>query len=91
LAGILALVLALVVGIWAGVDYAQNEQERQLDVRQMAWAVSCCDTVFANAQMDAEKAESKERFDGIMGIVATAALIGGIALLSQRRKNHAAV
>jgi hypothetical protein len=41
--------------------------------------------------MGVNAAVSKERFDGIMGIVAAAALIGGIALISQRKKSVASV
>jgi hypothetical protein len=84
LAGILALVLAAVVGIWAGRDFARNEQERQLDVKQAEWAESCCSAVHDSAMLQADEAERHERFDGIMGIVAAVALIGGIAMISQR-------
>ncbi len=86
LAGVLALILAAVVGIWAGVDYAQNEQERQFEVQQMTAAIECCDAVFKNATMEEEKAEQKEHFDGVIGIVAAGSLIGGIALLSRGKK-----
>jgi hypothetical protein len=90
-AGILAVILAVVVGIWAGVDYAQNEQDRQSEVRRMQWSITCCDSVFNDAEMAVNADESKERFDAIMGIVAAVALIGGIALVSQRKKSAVSV
>ena len=83
-AGILALILAAIVGIWAGADFYKNDQERTLDVKQMIWAESCCSAVFDTASAQASQAEQNERFDGCMGIVAASALIGGIAILSRR-------
>jgi hypothetical protein len=51
-AGMLALILAVVVGIWTGVDYAQNEQDRQSEVQRMQWSVTCCDAVFNDARWE---------------------------------------
>jgi hypothetical protein len=36
--------------------------------------------------LQADEAKRHEQFDGIMGIVAAVALIGGIAMISQRTK-----
>ncbi len=82
-AGFLALLLAAIVGIRAGVNFVQSEQERRLDVEQAKWAESCCEAVRETALIQAEKSESQERFDGIMAIVAAASLIGGIAMISK--------
>jgi len=88
-AGILALILAAVVGIWTGIDFTENEHERRLDLKQADWAESCCSALHDSAILEAQEAEQKEQFDAIMGIVAAGALIGGIAMLSQGQKRAA--
>ncbi len=66
MAGILALVLAVVLGIWSIADYVHNEQDRQRSVQTMTWAVLKNEYAFNSALDDANKAEGNERFDGII-------------------------
>jgi hypothetical protein len=88
LAGFLALALAAVLGIWAGVDYAHNERDRQYNLQLMEAEISrelAGGTSSGRALEHDKEIDAAERYDAIMGIVAVCALIGSIVLFSKKK------
>lgn len=85
-AGLLALALAVVLGIWVGMDYARNEHDKQYNLEMMnievARELSGHGSSGAALERDKE-IDAAERHDAIIGIVATCALIGSIVLFSK--------
>jgi hypothetical protein len=87
LAAVLALALAVVLGIWAGRDYAQNERDRQYNLERMKAEVSreLSGGTSSGAALERDKEiDSAERYDAIIGIAAGCALIGSIVLFSKK-------
>jgi len=91
LAASLALALALLVGIWAIMDYSANEDERQRNVQKMIneemgeyIGRAPDDSAFDHAKEIAKA----ERYDAIMGIVAACALVGAVVLFSKSGKGE---
>ena len=78
-AGILAIVFALILGIWAITDAVQGVDRRSDDV------VTAMKSLPSYDPHDLDHDDDKDRFDGIIGIVAVFALIGGIVLISQSK------
>ena len=82
LAGFIALALAVVLAIWAGTDYAQNQQDMRYNSEKLKAEISRFDT--SNSSLDERKEiESAERYDAIIGIVATCVLIGSVVLFAK--------
>jgi hypothetical protein len=93
LAGVLALSLAAVLGIWATTDYMHNEHAKQYNVLALEREVT---REFAGASPsndatdEAKRIESAERYDAIIGIVAACILIGSVVLFSQGKNQPTA-
>jgi glucose uptake protein GlcU len=97
-AGILALILAVAIGIWAATDYAQNETDRHNNQRALQTEIDKNYLEIAeglplsdSASQRAKEIATAEQHDAILGIVAAVALIGGIAMISQRKKRSESV
>jgi hypothetical protein len=82
-AAYLTLALAIILAIWAISDYADNERSRQRHVTQ------AFGNLFDNSGRDMARInrdEDLETQDGLIGVVAFAALIGSVIMFSQARK-----
>jgi hypothetical protein len=85
-AALLALALAVVLGIWAGKDYADNEHDRQYNLEMMKIEISreLSGHGSSGAALERDKEiDDAERYDAIIGIVAVCVLIGSIVLFSK--------
>jgi hypothetical protein len=89
LAGCLALVLAIVLGAWAGHDYYGNQIDKdyalhQLKLEELAkqYGVS----PFTDSTGKLKDIDDAERYDAEIGIAAAVALIGAVALFAKGRK-----
>ncbi len=87
-AAMLALALAVVLGIWAGRDYAGNEHDRQYNLEMMKTEVTreLSGHGSSGAALERDKEiDAAERYDAIIAIVSVCALIGSIVLFSKNR------
>jgi hypothetical protein len=80
-AAYLALVLAIILMIWAVPDYIMNARSHRYDLRAMGSNPGDSSWVY-----EVEKDERGERRDGAAGIVALVALIGSVVMFSQVKK-----
>jgi hypothetical protein len=85
-AGILTIILAIALGLWAITDGIQGVNRRSDDA---AIAMGHISEPKSELLHDLDRDADNDRFDGIIGIVAVFALIGGIVLISQGKKNPA--
>jgi hypothetical protein len=86
LAACLALALAVTLGIWTVVDYAQNERQKQLVVRELQLTIVTGSSELGNhAHRDLNEVIDAERFDGIIGIAAAVIVITSAVLFSKNR------
>lgn len=87
--GILAIALAAILGIWAGVSALNDFHAQVADSGRASTeiAINPADPHGADYEMaQVDKDENAERFDAVIGIVAVLVLIGGIVLVSQGNK-----
>lgn len=87
LAAVLALMLAIVLGIWAVSDYVQNQNERRDDLPLLNDAIGH-ESEFNSEMAEINRIDGQERYDGVIGIVAIFALIGSSVMFSQSGKNN---
>jgi hypothetical protein len=80
-AGIFAIIFALILGVWTITDAVQGSERRSDDV------VTAMKRLPSYDPHDLDRDSDNDRFDGIIGIVAVFALIGGTVLISQSKTN----
>ena len=84
IAAFLTLALAIILGIWAISDYADNERSRQRHVTE------AFGNLFDNSGRDMARInrdEDLETQDALIGVGAFVALIGSVVLFSQAKKS----
>ncbi len=89
LAGFLALVLAVVLGVWSAMDYYHNEHQRRVAVEELKSALSRelgGGPAAEAAVQEINQAVSDKRYDAIIGIVGFCALISSVAMFSKSKK-----
>jgi hypothetical protein len=88
LAGFLALVLAVALGIWTISDYFENRRAQERNVEALSREVTreLKGVPASNDAMEeSRRIEAAQRDDAIMGIVAACALIGSVVLFSKSK------
>jgi hypothetical protein len=87
LAAILALLVAIVSGAWAIIDYRNNEEVRRDFERQGITYLDFRTDAGKPARLDVRKmSDYYERRDAEFGALSIASLIGATVLFSRRRR-----
>jgi len=83
-AAVLALIVAIVLGIAALGNFIDDSSQRDRAVNRMAssWSHSS----FDRYNQDVDEAEAAEQRDGIMALLAVTFLIGSLVMFSQAKK-----
>ena len=92
-AGVLAILLALVLGVWDITDNVQLQHAKERNVQQLQSEVTQMFQTGSSSgagEKESDRINSEERFELIIAIVSAAALIAGIALFANSGGKDAA-
>jgi hypothetical protein len=92
-AAVLALIVAIVLAIWALGNFVEDSNRRDQAVKAMLdnfpTHSSMSTSSFNSSNREADEAESAEERDGIMALGAVTFLIGSLVMFSQTKKEKA--